>query len=157
MAVATAAVVAFALAARAEPDAPQDGKLGARIGGKCTYVEHPGTCTVVSIEKTQDSIAQASIDGGPGYEDLTVTFTYAGSAAGDERLVRQALEGTHELHLMNSGIPDRASSSATASPPANRLPARSTSSRRARARPRPSIFKASTAPIISKASTRRGP
>ena len=52
MAVATAAVVAFALAARAEPDAPQDGKLGARIGGKCTYVEHPGTCTVVSIEKT---------------------------------------------------------------------------------------------------------
>ena len=58
-----------------EPDAPQDGKLGARIGGKCTYVEHPGTCTIVSIEKTQDSIAQASLDGGPGYEGLTVMFT----------------------------------------------------------------------------------
>jgi hypothetical protein len=42
MAMAAAAVVAFAFAARAEPDAPQNGKLGARIGGKCTYVEHPG-------------------------------------------------------------------------------------------------------------------
>ena len=56
MAMAAAAVVAFAFAARAEPDAPQNGKLGARIGGKCTYIEHPGTCTIVSIEKTPDSM-----------------------------------------------------------------------------------------------------
>jgi hypothetical protein len=101
MAMAVAAVFAFAFAARAEPDTPQDGKLGAR----CTYVEHPGTCTIVSIEKTQDSIAQASLDGGPGYEGLTVTFTYAGATANDDGLVRQALEGKHELRLMNSWYP----------------------------------------------------
>lgn len=105
MAMAAAAVVAFAFAARAEPDAPQNGKLGARIGGKCIYVEHPGTCTIVSIEKTPDSIAQASLDGGPGYEGLTVVFTFAGAASGDDRLVRQALEGKHELRLMNSWCP----------------------------------------------------
>lgn len=105
MAMAAAAVVAFAFAARAEPDAPQNGKLGTRIGGKCTYVEHPGTCTIVSIEKTPDSIAQASLDGGPGYEGLTVVFTFAGAAAGDDQLVRQALEGKHELRLMNSWYP----------------------------------------------------
>ena len=105
MAMAAAAVVAFAFAARAEPDAPQNGKLGARIGGKCTYVEHPGTCTIVSIEKTPDSIAQASLNGGPGYPGLTVVFTFAGAAAGDDQLVRQALEGKHELRLMNSWYP----------------------------------------------------
>lgn len=153
MAMVAATVAAFAFAARAEPDTQQDGKAGARIGGKCDYVEHPGTCTIDGVVKTQDSIAQASLNGGPGYEGLTVTFTYAGPNAGDDGLVRQALEGKHEP----VGIPGRASSSATASPRANRLPARSTSFRRARARPRSSIFKASTAPIISKASTRRGP
>jgi hypothetical protein len=105
MAMAAAAVVAFALAARAEPDAPQNGKLGARIGGKCTYAEHPGTCTIVSIQKTPDSIAQASLNGGPGYEGLTVVFTFAGAAAGGDQLVRQALEGKHELRLMNSWYP----------------------------------------------------
>lgn len=105
MAMAAAAVVAFAFAARAEPDAPQNGKLGARTGGKCTYVEHPGTCTIVSIEKTPDSIAQASLVGGSGYEGLTVVFTFSGAAAGDDQLVRQALEGKHELRLMNSWYP----------------------------------------------------
>ena len=107
MAMAAAAVVAFAFAARAEPDAPQNGKLGARIGGKCTYVEHPGTCTIVSIEKTPDSIAQASLVGGSGYEGLTVVFTFSGAAAGDDQLVRQALEGKHELRLMNGWYPGR--------------------------------------------------
>jgi hypothetical protein len=105
MAMVAAAVFAFAFAARAEPDAQRDDKAGARIGGKCTYVEHPGTCTIVSIEKTRDSIAQASLDGGPGYEGLTVTFTYAGATANDDGLVRQALEGKHELRLMNSWYP----------------------------------------------------
>jgi hypothetical protein len=105
MAVAAAAVVAFAFAARAEPDTQQDGEAGARIGGKCDYVEHPGTCTIDGTVKTADSTAQASLNGGPGYEGLTVTFTYAGPNAGDDGLVRQALEGKHELRLMNSWYP----------------------------------------------------
>jgi hypothetical protein len=100
-AVAIVNAVAGAGAARAGPDAQRDGKLDAR----CTYVEHPGTCTIVSIEKTQDSIAQASLDGGPGYEGLAVTFTYAGAAANDDGLAHQALEGKHELRLTNSWYP----------------------------------------------------
>jgi hypothetical protein len=105
MAMAAAAVVAFAFAVRAEPDTQQDGKAGARIGGKCAYVEHPGSCTIEGAVKTPDSIAQALLNGGPGYEGLTVTFTYASAAAGDDGLVRQALEGKHELRLMNSWYP----------------------------------------------------
>jgi hypothetical protein len=105
MAMVAATVAAFAFAARAEPDTQQDDKAGARIGGKCAYVEHPGTCTIDGVVKTQDSIAQASLNGGPGYEGLTVTFTYAGPNAGDDGLVRRALEGKHELRLMNSWYP----------------------------------------------------
>lgn len=101
MAMVAAAVFAFAFAAHAEPDAQHDGK----VGGKCTYVEHLGTCTIDSVEKTPDSIAQASANGGPGYEGLAVTFTYAGPQPGDDALVRQALEGRHELRLMNSWYP----------------------------------------------------
>ncbi len=100
-----AAAIAIALAAdssaRAEPDTQKDGK----IGGRCLYVEHPGTCTIDSVEKTPDSIAQASLNGGPGYEGLAVTFTYAGAQAGDDALVRQALAGRHELRLINSWYP----------------------------------------------------
>jgi hypothetical protein len=36
---------------------------------------------------------------------LAVEFTYAGAQAGDDALVRQALEGRHELRLMNSWYP----------------------------------------------------
>jgi hypothetical protein len=99
----TAAVVAgVALvgAARADP-----GTSERKLGGQCTYAEHPGTCTILSVEKTSDSIAQASLNGGPGYEGLAVTFAYAGADAGGDALVQQAIEGRHELRLMNSWFP----------------------------------------------------
>jgi hypothetical protein len=105
MAMVAAAVVAFAFAAPAEPDAQQDGKAGGRVGGKCAYVEHPGTCTIDGAVKTPDSIAQASLNGGPGYEGLAVTFTFASARPSDDALVRQALAGRHELRLMNSWYP----------------------------------------------------
>ncbi len=104
VAAAAMAVAAFiADAASADPGSPQDRK----VGGQCRYVEHPGTCTIISVEKTPDSTAQASLSGGPGYEGLAVTFTYAGAETGgdDDALVRQAVEGRHELRLMNSWYP----------------------------------------------------
>jgi hypothetical protein len=97
-----AAAIAIALAAdssaRAEPDTQKDGK----IGGRCLYVEHPG-----HRQRGEDTglDAQASLNGGPGYEGLAVTFTYAGAQAGDDALVRQALAGRHELRLINSWYP----------------------------------------------------
>ena len=87
--------------ARAEPDAQQ----GIKVGGACRYVEHPGTCTIDSVGKTPDSTAQASLNGGPGYEGYAIAFTYAGAQAGDHALVRAALQGRHELRLMNSWYP----------------------------------------------------
>jgi hypothetical protein len=105
MTMVAAAVFAFAFAAHAEPDAQHDGKAGGKVGGTCTYVEHPGTCTIDGAVKTPDSIAQASLNGGPGYEGLAVTFTYASARPSDDAFVRQALEGRHELRLMNSWYP----------------------------------------------------
>ena len=105
VAMAAAAVFAFAFPAHAEPDAQRDGKAAAKVGGACTYVEHPGTCTIDSVEKTPDSIAQAALNGGPGYEGYAVTFTYASARPSDDTLVRQALAGRHELRLMNSWYP----------------------------------------------------
>jgi len=103
MTAAAVAVAAFiAGAVGAGQDAPQDRK----VGGQCRYVEHPGACTIASVEKTPDSIAQGSLSGGPGYEGLAVTFTYAGrEAGGDGALVRHAREAPHELRLMNSWYP----------------------------------------------------
>jgi hypothetical protein len=102
MAMALAAGFALTGAAGADPDASPERKLG----GQCGYAEHPGTCTILSVEKTPDSIAQASLKGGPGYEGLAVMFAYAGGdAAGGDALVQQAIEGRHELRLMNSWFP----------------------------------------------------
>lgn len=99
-AMAVAALMAGAVCA--DPDASQDRKAG----GQCRYAEHPGTCTILSVEKTPDSTAQASLSGGPGYAGLAVAFTYASAEAGNgDALVRQAIEGRHELQLMNSWYP----------------------------------------------------
>ncbi len=101
LAVATALAAAPVGHASAQPGA----QPGDMIGGQCRYVQHPGTCTIDSMEKTPDSTAQASLGGGPGYAGFAVGFTYTGVQAGDDALVRQALEGRHELRLMNSWYP----------------------------------------------------
>lgn len=100
-AAAAALVAVVGMPARAEPGAVK----ADRVGGACRYVEHPGTCTVDSIERTADSIAQASLNGGPGYEGLRVIFSYAGADPGDDPLVRRALNDRHELRLPNSWYP----------------------------------------------------
>jgi hypothetical protein len=102
MAAAMAAGLAMTRQSSAGPDAPAERK----VGGECTYAEHPGTCTILSVEKTPDSIAQASLNGGPGYEGFAVTFSYAGAdAGGADTLVQRAIESRHELRLMNSWFP----------------------------------------------------
>ena len=102
IAIAIAAGFALAGAASADPDTSPERKLG----GQCAYSAHPGTCTILSVEKTPDSVAQASLNGGPGYEGLAVTFAYAGAdAGGGDTLMQQAIDGRHELRLMNSWFP----------------------------------------------------
>lgn len=66
LAAAALAVAAFAAGAQAS-DAQ-----GRKVGGECRYVEHPGTCSIASVEKTPDSLAQAALSGGPGYAGLAV-------------------------------------------------------------------------------------
>lgn len=97
----TIAGLALAIAASAQPNAAR----GERVGGACRYVDHPGMCTIDGVERTADSIAQASVNGGPGYEGLCVTFSYAGVDVGDDPLARRALSERHELRLTNSWYP----------------------------------------------------
>lgn len=46
------------------------------IGGSCSYRDAAGTATIVSVEKTAESIAQAKTGGGPGYEGYEVHFKF---------------------------------------------------------------------------------
>lgn len=76
-----------------------------QIGGSCTYVSHPGTCSIVSVERTASSIRQKGVAGGPGYEGYDVKFTYAGEAPRSDPKVVELLGRTHSLRLLNSWYP----------------------------------------------------
>jgi Ni/Co efflux regulator RcnB len=47
-----------------------------RAGGPCDYDKIPGTCEIISITKTSESIRQAATTGGPGYEGYVVNFKF---------------------------------------------------------------------------------
>ena len=94
-------VAMCSLTTHAEPDAAQS----ERVGGACRYVDHPGTCTIDNVERAADSIAQASLNGGPGYEGLRVTFSYVATDPSDDPLVQRTLNERHELRLVNSWYP----------------------------------------------------
>lgn len=46
---------------------------------ECRYHRHPGTCTILSAERTEESAAQAA-PGGAGYPGLDVRFAFAPAA-----------------------------------------------------------------------------
>jgi len=77
----------------------------AQTGSPCAYESYPGVCTIVSISKTTNSIAQKTLGGGPGYEGFSVAFTYAGAAPRANALVRQALDRPHELRVASGWYP----------------------------------------------------
>jgi hypothetical protein len=77
----------------------------ALVGGRCAYVDLPGTATIVSIAATSDSKHQATIEGGPGYEGLEVGFEFAPRAPIEDEAARDWAEDTHTLLLANSWYP----------------------------------------------------
>lgn len=76
-----------------------------QVGGPCAYDSYSGVCTIASISKTADSIAQKTLAGGPGYEGFSVAFTYAGAAPNANALVRQALDRPHDLRIASGWYP----------------------------------------------------
>jgi len=47
-----------------------------KVGGGCSYSDVKGICTIVSIQKTSESLAQEQIEGGPGYKGYDVKFSF---------------------------------------------------------------------------------
>jgi hypothetical protein len=101
---ALAAVLAGALAPAAARDGGAEQKGPAMIGG---YEEHPGTCTILAVEQTAQSMAQETASGGPGYPGYEVAYSFSGPEAGDNALMRNALADRHTLRLTNSWYPGR--------------------------------------------------
>lgn len=77
------------------------------IGGGCSYDDYPGACEIVSILKTEDSIQQAEVEGGPGYEGYEVWFVFKPdepmNLGADQE--EEILDSQHLLQLCNSWYP----------------------------------------------------
>ena len=77
------------------------------IGGGCSYDDYPGACEIVSILKTEDSIRQAEVEGGPGYEGYEVWFVFSPDEPMnlDADREEEILGSEHLLQLCNSWYP----------------------------------------------------
>jgi hypothetical protein len=84
---------------------------GRLIGGACSYDRISGTCQIISVTKTSESIRQAQIGGGPGYEGYEIKFKFTPS---EEKLEYRKASGggiedivnkEHTLQLTNSWYP----------------------------------------------------
>lgn len=73
-----------------------------KIGGGCTYESYPGTCTITAVKQTEQSQAQKTTSGGPGYAGYDVSYTYAPA---DDADLGDAGTGEHQLKLANSWYP----------------------------------------------------
>ncbi|MCM8769725.1 MAG: hypothetical protein NC911_08700 [Candidatus Omnitrophica bacterium] len=84
-----------------------NGQSNRLVGGPCEYNKIDGSCQIISITKTAESIHQATIGGGPGYEGYEIKFKFSPSSfAQDEgSLSRDALNKEHTLTLANSWYP----------------------------------------------------
>jgi hypothetical protein len=84
---------------------------GRIVGGACSYDRIPGTCKIISVTKTSDSIRQAAVTGGPGYEGFAIKFRFTPSAQKQEYSQKWAdrigdvLAKEYTLLLTNSWYP----------------------------------------------------
>lgn len=78
---------------------------GIYVGGPCDYARYEGTATIIRIEKTQSSIEQASVEGGPGYEGYEVLFVFQTDKAIKEAWAQDVLDKEHLILLNNSWYP----------------------------------------------------
>jgi hypothetical protein len=74
------------------------------VGGSCSYRKITGECRIVSISKTAESIAQASMGGGPGYEGNVIKFAFY-SSTGEEACSSLPAETEYTLRLTNAWYP----------------------------------------------------
>ncbi len=98
LALIAAAVFSFYLLQKHETAETEEHK----IGGECTYVDYPGTCTITAVKQTEASQAQKTVSGGPGYAGYDVAYTYAPAEGSDPGV---AGAGEHPLRLTNSWYP----------------------------------------------------
>ena len=59
----------------------QEGRL---IGGPCSYDKIQGSCQITSVAKTDESIHQAQVSGGPGYEGNVIKYKFTPLDANQE-------------------------------------------------------------------------
>jgi len=74
-----------------------------RVGGPCSYDEYKGAATITSVEKTEQSMAQARVKGGPGYEGYEIRFVFKTDEEIGQKWVRRDKE--HLFVLNNSWYP----------------------------------------------------
>jgi hypothetical protein len=85
----------------------QKGKNGdIRVGGACSYKSYEGTARIIRIEKTDVSLKQAGIIGGPGYEGYEIRFRFLpGEGIALEGWPAAAIDREHLLTLHNGWCP----------------------------------------------------
>lgn len=74
------------------------------VGGPCQYAQEEGFCLITSVTKTEQSLAQAEIKGGPGYQGSLVSFNFYLDLKG-ELNAQDFGQGPHSLLLGNSWYP----------------------------------------------------
>ena len=89
-----------------EPSTPATGvEPKPSIGGQCQYESYAGTCTIIASTKTDASIRQSKISGGPGYEGYEVSFAFTSSSPIAAPEGQRAMRDRHVLRLTNSWYP----------------------------------------------------
>ena len=72
------------------------------VGGPCEYDDHPGTATIIRIEKTEASKQQSGIS---GYEGFEVHFTFKPDAAIKDGLGATATTWEHLFQISSGTYP----------------------------------------------------
>jgi hypothetical protein len=86
-------------------------EIGGVIGSACSYEKIQGEAKIISITKTEESVRQAMISGGPGYEGYVINFKFIpkevqqqnSQVSSDYRA--NIIEKEHLLQLTNSWYP----------------------------------------------------
>lgn len=73
------------------------------VGGPCSYVSYPGTCSIVTVDETEETRNQTAH---APYAGRRVTFTFTPRGVVPQTVpVASAIARTHELRLANSWYP----------------------------------------------------
>ena len=75
------------------------------VGGACSYDKIKGNCIITRIAKTEDSINQAKIVGGPGYEGYDIKYSFLAENEEDLGDKVNLIRKENSLRLGNSWYP----------------------------------------------------